>query len=107
MNDNYTVHEVPTASELLAATSLEAGKLAEEVGPGVRKRLLVLAHTTQILARALAAVETPAADDSSAARQFAAAIRAGDYDDQLGAILARVRPEVRARVEISAPGYAD
>jgi hypothetical protein len=107
MSDDYTVDEVPTASELMAAAAVEARSLADEVDAGARKRLLVLAHTTQLLARELASAETPTADGRFAARQLAAAIRAGEHDHELSAILARVRSEVRPRVEISAPGYAD
>lgn len=103
----HEMHEIPTASQLLAAASLESSSLADEVDVGVRKRLLVLAHTTQLAARELAAAETPVADESGAARQFTVAIRAGDHDHELSAVLARVRSEVRARVDVSTPGYAD
>jgi len=107
MSDDYPVGEVPTACELLVAMAVEARRLADEVDAGARKRLLVIAHTSQLLAREWAAAETPAASGVLAARQLATAIRAAEHDHELGAILARVRSEVRARVEISAPGYAD
>lgn len=105
--EDYTVADVPTPSELLLATAVEARTLADEVGLGVRKRLLVVAHITELLARELAAAETDRANDRVAPRRFAAAIRAGDHDHELRAILARAQSEVRARVNVSAPGYAD
>jgi hypothetical protein len=105
--EHYTVADVPRASELLLATAVEARRLADEVDLSVRKRLLVVAHITQLLSRELAAAETGSANDRVAARQFAAAIRAGDHDHELRAIVAQTQPEVRARVDVSAPGYAD
>jgi hypothetical protein len=109
ISDNYSVDEVPAVRELIVAAAVEARRLADEVDASVRKRLLVLAHTTQLLARELEAGETSAADGRREAEavQFATAIRAGHHDHELGAMLARVRSEVRARVEVSAPGYAD
>lgn len=109
ISDNYSVDEVPAVRELAVAAAVEARRLADEVDASVRKRLLVLAHTTQLLARELEAAESSAAGGQLEAEtvQFATAIRAGHHDHELGAVLARVRSEVRARAEVSTPGYTE
>ena len=111
----------PTAPELLDAM---AAKLLTEVREWVprerRFQILVLANLCAVIARELRAGEGPdhsdlalfnelagaqSADPREAARELAAALRAGRLDDDLEAAIARLREHVARKLEVARPGY--
>jgi Domain of unknown function (DUF6285) len=94
----------PDAPELLAAV---ARYLFEDLLPQVpreqRFQVRVAANCCAIVAREWEAeVGRP---DRAAERELAAAIRAGEWDDRWDEAVARVRESVRAKLEVTNPGY--
>jgi Domain of unknown function (DUF6285) len=104
MPDEVPVPEVPSATDLLAAAASEARALAGQMDAATRKRLLVVAHAAELVAREIAAGKPPDRSDDSS-RRLAAAIRAGAHDSDLAAVTERVRDEVRQRIAVNAPDY--
>ena len=112
----------PTAPELLDAM---AAKLFEEVREWVprerRFQVLVLANLCAVIARELRSGEEPDERDLAlfgelggegegvreAAADLAARIRAGELDEDLAAVIARLREHVARKLDIARPGYAD
>ena len=112
----------PTAPELLDAMAAQLfGEVREWVPRERRFQILVLANLCAVIARELRAGEGPDAADlelftgmgsegegvREAAADLAARIRAGELDDDLGAVIARLREHVARKLEIARPGYAD
>lgn len=120
------MQDFPPAEELLDAV---AAYLFAELRPVVPKeerfRVLVAANVCAVVAREIRAGEGPDLEDAElfrallgdeggdeaspreAARQLAAAIRAGELDSSLPEVVKALQEHVRRKLEISRPGYAD
>src|SRR6187551_1842679 len=97
------------------------GEVREWVPRERRFQVLVLANLCAVLARELRAGEGPGEadlalfrelggegeDPRAAAGDLAGRIRAGELDDDLDAVIARLREHVERKLEIARPGYAD
>jgi len=114
--------DAPTAAELVEAV---ARWLTEEHAPalrgGPRFQALVAAQALAMAARELAdgpahaaadaralgalADTDPAAGADAARRTLAAALRAGDHDGDLPAVVAVLREHVRRKLALARPGY--
>jgi hypothetical protein len=129
------VQDRPSAPELLdALAELLFADVREWVPRERRFQVLVAANVCAVLARELRAgrepteadielfarlaaeYEAPGAESTDdelllAARAGAAglarAIRAGDLDDELPAVMEHLRAHVRRKLDIARPGYAD
>jgi hypothetical protein len=112
----------PTAPELLDAMAAKLfGEVREWVPRERRFQVLVLANLCAVIARELRAGEGPDEADLAlfeglgsegegvreAAADLAARIRAGELDDDLGAVITRLREHVARKLEIARPGYAE
>jgi hypothetical protein len=120
----------PTAPELLDALAAMLFTEVREWVPRERRfEILVAANVCAIVARELragaepsaadavlfrellgAAATVPAPEDAAeearaAAAELAEVIRAGELDDSLGEVAARLREHVRRKLEIARPGY--
>ncbi|HVO54708.1 MAG TPA: DUF6285 domain-containing protein [Solirubrobacterales bacterium] len=94
----------PDAHELLEALELYLrGELLDAVAAEHRFGVRVAANVCAILARETA----PLAPDRSAQAALAAEIRAGAWDERLPELAARLREEVRAKLAVDHPGWAD
>lgn len=97
-------HDRPDAHELLQEVEHH---LRERVLPAVadEERFLVrvAANVVGIVAREIA----PLAPDRSREAALAEEIRAGAWDDRLVELAERVREDVRAKVDVAHPGWAD
>lgn len=113
----------PTAPELLDALAAMLFTQVREWVPRERRfQILVAANVCAVVARELRAGERPSLEDSRlfcdllgeeggadprvAAQALAAEIRAGEVDDRLDEVLARLREHVARKLEIARPGYA-
>ena len=112
----------PTAPELLDAMAAKLfGEVREWVPRERRFQILVLANLCAVIARELRAGGAPDAADvvlfrdlgsegedvPAAAADLAARIRAGELDDDLGTVIARLREHVARKLEIARPGYTN
>ena len=112
----------PTAPELLDAMAAQLfGEVREWVPRERRFQVLVLANLCAVIARELRAGAAPdeadlglfaelggeGEDAREAAADLARHIRAGDLDDDLGAVIARLREHVARKLDVARPGYAD
>ena len=122
----------PTAPELLEALAeLLFTDVREWVPRERRFQVLAAANVCAVVARELragreptladlelfralaAGYEPPDADEGdedaarAAAAELARAIRAGGLDDELPAVIERLREHVRRKLDIARPGYAD
>lgn len=115
----------PTAPELLdALAELLFADVREWVPREHRFQVLVAANVCAVVARELrAGAEPTLADlalfrellgnggDENDAREAAAAlaraIRAGELDDRLPAVMSGLREHVRRKLDVARPGYAD
>jgi hypothetical protein len=92
----------PDAYELLEALQRYLrDELLEAVPAEHRFGVRVAANVCAILARETTAL-TP---DRSEQRALAVEIRAGEWDQRLPELAARLREEVRARVDLAHPGW--
>ncbi len=122
----------PTSAELLDAMAADLfGKVREWVPRERRFQILVLANLCAVIARELRAGAEPSLADvrlfrellgrpiephvaaheadaaaRAAAVDLAAAIRAGDLDEQLGEAIVRLREHVGRKLDVARPGYA-
>ncbi len=112
----------PTAPELLdaMATAL-AGEVREWVPRERRFQILVLANLCAVIARELRAGDEPdradlalfaelgsdGEDARAAAADLARRIRRGDLDEDLPAVIARLREHVARKLDVARPGYTD
>jgi hypothetical protein len=116
------VQDRPTAPELLDAMAAKLfGEVREWVPRERRFQILVLANLCAVIARELRAGGAPDAADlelfkalgsedgdvRGAAADLAARIRAGELDEDLPAVIARLREHVARKLEIARPDYAD
>src|SRR4249920_338306 len=96
----------PDAPELLAAV---AQYLSEDLLPEVpreqRFQVRVAANCCAIVAREWA--DEVGAPDREGQRELARAIRAGECDDRWEEAVARLREDVRAKLAVAHPGWAD
>ena len=121
----------PSAPELLdALAELLFADVREWVPRERRFQVLVAANLCAVLARELRAGREPTIADielfeqlaagyggpvegepeeraRDAASELARAIRAGELDDELPAVMGHLRTHVRRKLEIARPGYAD
>ena len=112
----------PTAPELLDAMAAKLfGEVRDWVPRERRFQILVLANLCAVIARELRAGKAPDEQDEAlfrdlgsegesprvAAADLAARIRAGELDDELPAVIARLREHVARKLEIARPGYAE
>lgn len=125
----------PTAPELLdALAELLFADVREWVPRERRFQVLVAANVCAVLARELRAgrepteadielfarlaseYEAPGAESTddelllearAGAAELARAIRAGDLDDELPAVMGHLRAHVRRKLDVARPGYAD
>ena len=94
----------PDAHELLEALERYLrDDLLDDVPPEHRFRVRVAANVCAILARETA----PLVPDRSAQHALVAEIRAGAWDDRLPELAAELRPQIRAKLAIDNPGWAD
>lgn len=91
------------AEELVSACAVEATALAERAEGPQRKRLLVLAHTLAVTRRELALGAR--AGTLPVDPELAVAIRSGEHDGRLGALIDALRERVRRELEVVKPGY--
>lgn len=92
----------PDAHELLEALrSYLRDELLEAVPAEHRFRVRVAANVCAILARETAAP----APDRTGQRALAEAIRAGEWDERLPELAARLREKVGARLDVAHPGW--
>jgi hypothetical protein len=113
----------PTAPELLDALAAMLFTQVREWVPRERRfQILVAANICAVVARELRAGEGPSLEDSRlfcellgeeggadprvAAAALATQIRAGEHDDELERVIARLREHVARKLEIARPGYA-
>jgi hypothetical protein len=93
----------PDAHELLQAVAdYLANDLLPALPPEHRFDVRVAANSIARVAREIA----PLAPDRAEQRTLAAAIRAGEWDDRLDELVARMRVEVGERAEIAHPGWS-
>jgi hypothetical protein len=93
----------PDAHELLDALAhYLRDELLPDAPPEHRFRVRVAANACAMLARETA----PLGPDRAGQRALAAAIRAGEHDDRLPELAARLRDEVRGKLEVAHPGWA-
>ena len=122
----------PTAPELLdALAELLFADVREWVPRERRFQVLVAANVCAVVARELRAGREPTLADielferlaagyrrpddeddpdaiaRDAAAELARAIRAGELDDELPAVMGHLRTHVRRKLEVARPGYAD
>ncbi len=121
----------PSAPELLdALAELLFADVREWVPRERRFQVLVAANVCAVLARELRAGHEPTIADielferlaagyegsvegepeeraRDAASELARAIRAGELDDELPAVMGHLRTHVRRKLDIARPGYAD
>ena len=94
----------PDAHELLEALERYLrDELLPDAPPEHRFRVRVAANACAILARET----SPLAPDRSAQAELVAEIRAGAWDQRLPELAAELRPQVRAKLEVDNPGWAD
>jgi hypothetical protein len=122
------MQDFPKAEELLDAL---AAYLFTELRPLVPKeerfRVLVAANVCAVVAREIRAGEGPSREDATlfsawlgtegegadgvdareAAVELSAGIRAGEFDDELPALIEQLQTHVRRKLDIARPGYAD
>ena len=121
----------PTAPELLdAVAELLYTEVREWVPRERRFQVLVAANVCAVVARELRAGREPTVADielfrklagvyepplqeepwdaaRGAAGELARAIRAGEMDDELPAVMAGLREHVKRKLDVARPGYAD
>jgi hypothetical protein len=88
-----TLEDVALFEELLGLGGEDVAKAMVEKRD-VERRNSTIAEHAEAAERALAA-------------ELAGAIRAGDLDDELSALIDRLREHVRRKLEVARPGYAD
>jgi hypothetical protein len=98
MQDRPDAHELLAALELYLRDEL-LGVVPSENRFGVR----VAANVCAILAREAA----PLAPNRGQQAALAAAIRAGEWDQRLPELAARLRDEVAAKLAVDHPGWTD
>jgi hypothetical protein len=124
------VQDRPTSPELLDALAAMLFTQVREWVPRERRfQVLVAANLCAVIARELRAGAEPSVEDArlfrellgvegddparedaeraarEAAAELAQRIRAGDCDDDLERVAARLREHVRRKLEIARPGY--
>lgn len=101
----------PDARELVEAVTTWLGdELAPGLEGGARFQALVAVQALQIAARELALGPGLAAEDAAAlgdAAALAAALRAGDHDDDLPRLAELLREHVRRKLALARPGYEE
>lgn len=120
----------PTAPELLdALAAMLVSEVREWVSRERRFQVLVAANVCAVVARELRAGAEPSLADArlfrellgaeagkpaperaaeearEAAAELSVALRAGELDEELEAVAARLREHVRRKLEIARPGY--
>jgi len=109
----------PDARELIDAVAVWlANELAPGVDPGQKFQAMIAVQALGVAVRELALADEHAALDAAALaplvpgtkpdemrRVLAAAIAAGEHDDDLPAVAALLREHVRRKLAIARPGY--